>query len=369
MKIFTLIFCMYLVSSFDMAAQDIKPKKVLKNMKRVADWQIEHFRDTFSGRKDPHHIADWTNGALYVGMVKLAKLSNDDTYWNWLKEIGAKQNWQLHHRIYMADDHVVGQMYLELFRKYKQEAMMAGAKERFDFIIENPSKQPITLDNYKHTERWTWCDALFMGPPVWAKLANITGNETYTNWMLSEYEVTRQHLYDEAEYLFYRDNSFIDKLDHGRKIFWSRGNGWVFGGLALLMDEYEQGSKPYEYFKTIYLQMAQKLIKIQTPQGHWSMSLLSQDEYPTPETSGTSFFTFGLAWGVNRGLLDRAIYQPYITKAWKALVSHINKSGMLGYVQPIGAGPDKAFPDQTEVYGTGAFLAAGSEVYRLFDKD
>ncbi|MEM1123424.1 MAG: DUF2264 domain-containing protein, partial [Bacteroidota bacterium] len=105
---------------------------------------------------------------------------------------------------------------------------------------------------------------------------------------------------------------------------------------------------------------------IQTPEGHWSMSLLSQDVYPTPETSGTSFFTFGLAWGVNHGLLDRTTYEPHIKRAWKALVGHISEEGKLGYVQHIGAGPDKSFKDQTEVYVTGAFLAAGSEVYTLF---
>ncbi|GAB1857234.1 hypothetical protein MHTCC0001_20700 [Flavobacteriaceae bacterium MHTCC 0001] len=45
---------------------------------------------------------------------------------------------------------------------------------------------------------------------------------------------------------------------------------------------------------------------------------------------------------------------------------NITEDGMLGYVQPIGAAPGKAWADKTEVYGTGAFLAAGSEVYKLY---
>ncbi|WP_160114210.1 DUF2264 domain-containing protein [Aquimarina sp. AU119] len=367
---FILFICFCFVSNAQIIdsnhQQEITPTSVYKQMQRVADWQIIHFREKYSGRDKPHHIADWTNGALYVGMTKFAKMAKDDRYWKWLKEIGTTQKWQLHWRKYMADDHVVGQMFLESFKKFKDSTMITPTKERLDWIMQNPSQQPITLDNYKHLERWTWCDALFMGPPVWAKLAKITGEQKYTDWMLKEYEVTRQHLFDKEDHLFYRDNSFIDKLDHDNKIFWSRGNGWVFGGLTLLMDEYEPGSKPYEYFKEIYLKMAKKLIQIQTPQGHWSMSLLNQKYYPTPETSGTSFFTFGLAWGVNHGVLDRATYEPHIKKAWNALNSHITPEGMLGYVQPIGAGPDKSFKDQTEVYGTGAFLAAGSEVYTMY---
>ncbi|SNR31071.1 Rhamnogalacturonyl hydrolase YesR [Lutibacter agarilyticus] len=360
-----LVLIVLIGNLFSMQAQSINPILVRNEMQRVADWQIEHFRDTYSGRKKPHHIADWTNGALYVGMVKYAKMAKDDRYWKWLKEIGEQQNWKLHWRKYMADDHTIGQMYLELYRKYGDSAMMKPTIKSFEYIINNPSKEPITLDKYKHLERWTWCDALFMAPPVLAKLGKETGDKKYTDFMMKEYKATRDHLFDAEENLFYRDNSYIGKLDDGNKIFWARGNGWVFGGLTLLMDEYEPGSKEYEYFKDIYLKMAKKIIEIQTPEGHWAMSLLGQKKYPTPETSGTSFFTFGLAWGINNGLLDAKTYQPHVEKAWNCLTSHITKEGMLGYVQPIGAAPGKAWADKTEVYGSGAFLAAGSEVYKM----
>jgi unsaturated rhamnogalacturonyl hydrolase len=111
--------------------------------------------------------------------------------------------------------------------------------------------------------------------------------------------------------------------------------------------------------------MAAKLIEIQTPEGHWAMSLLGQEFYPTPETSGTSFYVYGLAWGINNGILDEETYEPAAIKGWKSLVSHITDEGMLGYVQPIGAAPGNAWPDKTEVYGSGAFLSAGSEMYKL----
>ncbi|MCG8390416.1 MAG: glycoside hydrolase family 88 protein [Cytophagales bacterium] len=342
------------------------PKDILGYMQRVADWQIHHFRDTYSGREEPHHIRDWTNGALYVGMVKWAALSGNNKYYQWLYDIGEEGEWDLHWRKYMADDHAVGQMYLELYRKFQEPKMIKKTRERYDWIMENPSQQPIEMGNYKHLQRWTWCDALFMGPPVWAKLASITNENKYSQWMLEEYKATVDHLFDEKEGLFYRDNTFIDKREHDRKIFWSRGNGWVFAGLALLMDEYEPGSEEYEYFKGIYMKMAKTLKRIQTPAGHWSMSLLAEDVYPTPETSGTSFFTFGLAWGINKGLLKKKKYEPVVKKGWNALCSHVTSGGMVGYVQPIGAAPGKAWPDKTEVYGTGAFLAAGSEVYKLY---
>lgn len=350
-------------------AQKIKAKRVKKDMQTVADWQIRHFRDTFSMKRNkPHHIADWTNAALYVGMVKWAEMADSDKYYQWLKGVGEEQKWKLHWRKYHADDHAVAQMYIELFRKYGDSTMIKPSIKGMDYIINNPSTQPITLDNYKHLERWTWCDALFMAPPVLAKLANITGDEKYTDFMLKEFKATTAHLYDADEDLYYRDNSYIGKLDQGHKTFWSRGNGWVFGGLTIIMEEYPKDSKEYAYFLDIYKKMAKKLIEIQTPKGHWAMSLLAADLYPTPEASGTAFFTFGLAWGINNGILNRETYEPAVKKGWNALTSYITKDGMLGYVQPIGAAPGKAWPDKTEVYGTGAFLAAGSEVYKMYSK-
>ncbi|MFY0607647.1 MAG: glycoside hydrolase family 88 protein [Cyclobacteriaceae bacterium] len=365
-RLFVLIVTLTL-STHVSNAQKIKPKNVLKDMERVADWQIEHFRDTFSIEySKAHHIADWTNGALYVGMVKWAELAKSDKYYDWLKSVGEEQNWNLHWRPYHADDHTIGQMYIELFRKYGDSTMIAKTITGMDYIIDNPSEQPITLDKYKHLERWTWCDALFMAPPVLAKLSIITGDDKYTRFMMKEYQASTEHLFDIEENLYYRDNSYIGKLDQGNKIFWSRGNGWVFGGLTIIMEEYDEGSKEYNYFLEIYKKMAAKLIDIQTPKGHWAMSLLAQDLYPTPETSGTAFFTFGLAWGINKGILNKATYEPSVRKGWNALTSYISEDGMLGYVQPIGAAPGSAWADRTEVYGTGAFLAAGSEVYVLY---
>lgn len=348
-------------------AQEIKPAEVKKDMKRVADWQIEHFRDSYS-RKTPHHIAAWTNGALYVGMNKWAAMASDDTYYEWMKSIGEEQEWQLHHRKYHADDHTIGQMYCELYRKYGDEKMIEPTKKQFEFIMYHPSQSKMNWKSPYHQDRWNWCDALFMSPPVWAQLSQITGDPRYLDFMVEEFKATTDFLFDTKENLYYRDESYMGKLDNGTKIFWARGNGWVFAGLVNILNELEVGSKEYKYFLKIYKKMAKKLIEIQTEEGHWAMSLLGAEYYPTPETSGSSFFTFGLAWGINQGILDYDTYEPAVRKGWTAMTSYITEDGMLGYVQPIGAAPGKAWADKTEVYGTGAFLSAGSEVYKLYSK-
>lgn len=361
-----LVGCAQTKTESQLANTDLlDPERIAESMQQVADWQIAHFRDTYSGRDKPHHIRDWTNGALYVGMFKWAEMAGDPRYLQWLKSIAEQGKWDLHWRPYHADDHAVGQLYLSLYRSYRDPAMLAKTKAGLEYIMENPSDEPITLDNYKHMERWTWCDALFMSPPVWARLSAITGDEKYNNWMFEEFKATTEHLFDEEAALYYRDNSYIGKKVDGEKIFWSRGNGWVYAGLTLIMDELDPESEQYAYYQDLYLKMSKKLKQIQTSDGHWAMSLLNAKNYPTPETSGTAFFTYGMAWGVNHGLLKKSDYIGSINRAWQSLNTHITTDGMLGYVQPIGAAPGQAWPDKTEVYGAGAFLAAGSEVYKL----
>ena len=364
----TILMTLAICIGLPIFAQDINPSEVKKQMKRVADWQIEHYSDIYSDKKEPHHPLDWTNGALYVGMVKWAEMTDDTTYWGWMKKIGDDNKWMLYTRQYHADDQAVGQMYCELYHKYGDKKMIVPAQKQFDFILSHPSVSSLKWPSPYHLDRWSWCDALFMAPPVWAQLYKITGNKKYLNFLMTEFKSTTDFLFDKNENLYYRDQSFMGKLDNGTKIFWGRGNGWAFAGLVNVMNELDPSTSEYLYFLDIYKRMAAKLITIQTPEGHWAMSLLGQQFYPTPETSGTGFFTYGLAWGINSGILDENTYKPAVKKGWNSLVSHITQDGMLGYVQPIGAAPGNAFPDKTEVYGTGAFLSAGSEVYKLYSK-
>ena len=366
LKIASILVSLFLVSLLH--GQDINPIEVKTVMKKVADWQIEHIRDTYSNYQEPHHMLDWTNGALYVGMVKWAAMAKNEKYYEWLKSIGSEHEWKLHDRKNHEDDHTVGQMYLELYRKYKDEKIIGPTKEQFNFIMYHPAETSLHWDTPYHQDRWNWCDALFMSPPVWAKLYKITGEKKYLDFMMDEYKATTDFLFDKEVHLYYRDENFIGKLDHGTKIFWSRGNGWVFAGLTNIMNELDPQSDEYQYFLALYKKMAIKLLSLQTPEGHWTMSLLGQEFYPTPETSGSSFFIYGLAWGINHGILDRNTYEPSIKKGWNAMVGHVTKEGMLGYVQPIGAAPGKAWPDRTEVYGSGAFLSAGSEVYKMYGR-
>lgn len=340
---------------------------VTEAMEAVADWQISQTGSV------KHHPLDWTNGALYTGMMSLAKVSDKPKYLEWLAQIGRKFSWQPYFRMYHADDLVVSQMYLDMYRlKQKNKdsyRILMPTQARLDYVISHPSVGSLLL-NYgdaQTLERWSWCDALFMAPPVYTKMYQITGDEKYLDFMDQEYKATYDFLYDKDESLFYRDYRFFpDKKleENGKKVFWGRGNGWVVAGLAIMLEELPSDHKLQGFYKKLFVDMIQKIASLQGEDGFWHASLLDPGAYPSPEVSSTAFFTYAMAFGINQGWLNKSEFQARIEKAWIALNSAIFPDGKLGWIQPIGEDPKKVTSEMTEVYGVGGFLLAGTEILK-----
>ena len=108
-----------------------------------------------------------------------------------------------------------------------------------------------------------------------------------------------------------------------------------------------------------------KIASLQQSDGLWRASLFDPEEVPVKETSGSTFFTFAMIWGVNNGLLPEEVYMPKIRHAWAALLNCIDEHGRLGYVQVIGASPESVKETDNQEYGSGAFLMAASEMFKL----
>jgi rhamnogalacturonyl hydrolase YesR len=338
----------------------MKPEAVANAMRKVGDWELARTREDFS--------QDWTFAALYRGYVAAGTSLGDDEYRDAMLDAGKKFGWTMGPRATEGDDQAVGYMYLALYRRYHDPQMLEPTKAQLDKIIGQPDVCTETCPDWHGptTPAWWWCDALFMAPPVWAELAQVTGDRKYLDRMDKGWWATSKLLYDGKEHLYSRDESYLDKHEaNGKKIFWSRGNGWVIAGLALVLDvmpkDYPSRARYVEQFR----EMAARLASIQGADGLWRPGLLDAAAYPLPEDSGSAFFVYAMAWGVNHGILDRATYLPVVRKGWSGLVSHIYADGRLGSIQPIGGAPDVFKPQSSYVYGVGAFLMAGSEIREL----
>jgi rhamnogalacturonyl hydrolase YesR len=205
-----------------------------------------------------------------------------------------------------------------------------------------------------------------MAPPALALASHVSGDPRYGALMQRLWWKTTDFLYDPAERLVYRDSRFFGERErNGAKVFWSRGNGWVIAGLARILTYLPASDPGRARLVTLFRAMAARIVTLQRPDGYWRASLLDPDSWPAPETSGTAFFVYALAWGINAGLLDDGRYGAAVASGWAALIRAVQPDGKLGYVQKPGDRPDVTGPDDTEPYGTGAFLLAGSEVYRI----
>ncbi|MDR2810215.1 MAG: glycoside hydrolase family 88 protein [Tannerellaceae bacterium] len=354
-------FLLTLLSCSEKSAHEaFKPDVIKATMQKVAEWQIEHPR---------HAPNDWTNGAFYAGLFAAWETTKSPTLYDALMAMGRDSTqWRPYRRWYHADDIAISQTYIDLYRIEKQQQMLQPTIDTLEILLSTPYP-------YRGIEiiKWWWCDALFMGPPVLAKMTAVTGNPKYAAANDEYFQECYDLLYNKEEKLFARDLNYVIKGDsadrwesNGKRVFWSRGNGWVMGGLARILQELPADYPKRPFYEQLFKEMAGRILSLQQSDGLWRASLLDPEAYPGGEVSGSGFFCYAFAWGVNNGLLDKETYKPAIEKCWIALNNCANEEGRIGWVQPIGADPRKNFDENSwEVYGTGAFLLAGSEVIKM----
>jgi rhamnogalacturonyl hydrolase YesR len=329
-------------------------------MQQVANWQLDN--------PSPKSTEGWASAAGDAGFMALAGISGELKYRQAMLEMAERNQWQLGPREYHADDQCVGQTYNELYFLYRDPRMISPMRLRFDQILAHPPAVPsLDFSQPGHAqELWSWCDSLFMAPPAWIRLYAATDDPRYLDFAVTNWWRTTDFLYDKDAHLFFRDSSYFKKTEaNGRKIFWGRGNGWVMAGLVRMLQFLPMNHPDRPRFEKLFEDMAGKILACQQTDGLWRASLLDPDSYPLKETSGSGFFTYALAWGVNQGLLDRATFAPAVQRGWTALAACVNSDGQLTHVQPVGSDPKHFDSSATAPYGIGAFLLAGSEVYRM----
>lgn len=347
------------------AAELPPPGLILADVERVTDWQLAHlanldYIDHY--RAESENPTGWVQGVLFLGLTQLADRTQDDRYAEAVLQHNRAAGWAVSGPQAHADFQLIGQSYFWEFGRDKDPDAIAAILQRFDQVIADHTDIPLDFDGEYGPagkpcqKRWCWSDALFMAPQTWAAASLISSDPRYLSYADKEVWATVRKLYDPKEHLFYRDSTQIKG-----HVFWSRGNGWAFAGLARFL-EWMPGDYPDRgRYESLFKEMARRVMQLQTPGGTWAPSLLDAKGAP-PETSGTALFLYGLAWGVNHGLLDKKSTMPVLVRGWSALHAAIRPDGRLGWVQRIGYAPDQVRADDTQLYGTGALLLAGVEL-------
>jgi len=372
----TLVPAASAASSSCKAEAAVDETSVLAIGEKVADWQLSHLGNfdyvpDSAFRSQTAAPRDWIQAAFYIGLTQFADVAGQSRYKDAILAHGDAERWGFDQRPRHADADATGAVWVWAAQQSRDSAKLVPIKARFDAVLADPSTVSLDFGPAPPTggetycqARWCWSDALFMAPPAWIALSKVTGDGRYLAHADAEFWATTDYLYDQQDHLYFRDSRFIARRDAaGRKIFWGRGNGWVFAGLARILSDLPAGHPSRARYQALFEQMAAKIVTLQGEDGYWPVSLLEPQK--TPETSGTGFFVYGLAWGINHGQLRAAQYRSTVDRGWHALVAAVQPDGKLGWVQRVGAGPDQVGNEDTQLYGVGAFLLAASEVSKL----
>jgi rhamnogalacturonyl hydrolase YesR len=336
-------------------SSEIKPKAIQAVIKKVADWQLKEAQPSFNRL--------WTYAAMYDGLLAASDATGIPTYRDAVQKYSEEEKWLLiDNRFPHADDEAMGKSYMYLYLRdpkgARKPVRMANTKDVMDRLVVRPD-DPAKLV-------WWWCDALYMAPPVLSQMYKATGDKKYLEYMDKEWWQTSAKLYSTTDHLYFRDDRYLtQKQANGKSLYWSRGNGWVLGGLVKVLEimpkDYPTRPKYLQQFK----EMAEEVKNIQGEDGLWRSGLLDPGAYDLPEVSGSAFFTYAIAYGINEHILDRKTYLPVVQKSWAGMLKHIYADGRLGSIQPVDGQPGKFKASSSHVYGVGGFLMAGYQMNRL----
>ncbi|GGF14105.1 glycoside hydrolase family 88/105 protein [Hymenobacter cavernae] len=349
-----------------------KKEEVLPLITKVNDhWQAEH---------PPQQRAFWDVAAYQTGNMAAYAVTKNDKYRQYAEDWAVHNNWkgattddksawkykygETPDYVLFGDWQICFQTYIDLYNLKPEPQRIARAREVMEYEMST-----------NQNDYWWWADGLYMVMPVMTKLYKVTGNPQYLEKLHEYFSYANSIMYDSETGLYYRDAKYVypqHKSANGKKDFWARGDGWVLAGLAKVLQDLPADAPHRAEYLSKYLGLAAAIKKAQQPEGYWTRSLLDPQHAPGPETSGTAFYTYGLLWGINHGVLNKKDYLPTVQRAWQYLTTNaLQPDGTIGYVQPIG---EKAIPGQvvdknsTANFGVGAFLLAASEMYRYLDK-
>jgi unsaturated rhamnogalacturonyl hydrolase len=297
--------------------------------------------------------SDWTQATYFTGDLAAYDATGQSNYLSFAQSWASGHDYSLDggNTTTYANYQAAGQVYIRLYQLNPNSSYISGITESVNGMVNS------TVDN-----EWTWIDAINMSMPDFVDLGSMNNSTSYYTKMFALYSYTKYSLglYDSVTGLWWENSTYA-----GTSTYWSRGNGWVFAAHAKVLSVLPTSDPHYAEYVSTFIGMAQALAARQQPGGYWNSDLGGTD-YAGPESSGTSFFLYGLAWGLNNGILDQNTYLPVVENAWNFLANTaIQPSGLLGYVQPTGSAPGATTATTTEDFGVGAFLLAARQMALL----
>lgn len=296
-------------------AQKLDDKVVLSTMLKVNNYFMQKYPDpTLPTNVEKIRSSNlWTRAVYYEGLMALYQVYPDSVFYNYALKWAEFHKWDLRDGSTTrdADNQCCGQTYIELYKLEPRPERIKNVKACMDMLVNTPKD-----------DDWSWIDAIQMGMPVLAQLGDLYHDKRYFEKMYKMYSYTKkvhgkEGLFNSLEGLWWRDKNFIPPYTepNGKSCYWSRGNGWVYAALVRVLKSLPKNEVHRNEYISDFIKMSKALKMCQRDDGFWNVSLDDPTNFGGKETTGTSLFIYGMAWGINNGLLSRKEYCPIVIKA------------------------------------------------------
>jgi rhamnogalacturonyl hydrolase YesR len=301
----------------------------------------------------------WFNALFIKGDIEAYRMTGDAKYLTYATGWANHNNWKLPTNAPNYDGPEASQEYIDLYELNPAHPARDIADAQAYLTRQTKRVQGGKVNDLSYV------DAVRLGAmSAFARLGVPAKNQAELDAMAKMFAWTEAHIYDKKNALWWRDSRWVGTTQH-----WSRGNGWIVIALTDTVAALPAGDANRAHYISLLQAMFAKLKATQQAGGYWTADVDHPSAYPAPESSGTSFFTYGMARGIQLGYVDKATYLPVVQKAWGWLRNTaLRSNGVVGYVQGPSSHPSQhqpISPTATTNYGVGAFLMAGVEAAKF----
>jgi len=260
------------------------------------------------------------------------------------------------------------------------KALNAGAKASLirplvdhyiDYILHKEFRlQDGTLARNRPQPNTLWLDDLYMSLPALAQMGKLTGDKSYFDEALKQYQQFAGRMFNRDKGLYM--HGWVQDMNPHPQFHWARANGWGLMTKVELLDVLPADYPAREEILAKLRRHVAGLAERQDKTGFWHQLVDRNDSYL--ETSATAIYAYCIARAVNKGWLDAKAYGPMAVLAWNAVSTQVTEQGQVaGTCVGTGMGFDPAFYYYRPIsnfaaHGYGPVLLAGAEIYRLLQQ-
>jgi unsaturated rhamnogalacturonyl hydrolase len=317
---------------------------------------------------------NWGEGVQMIGMMKIHEQIRNEAYADFVRKWADSYTQKNIRTLLSLDDPGAkhpgycghwspATAILYLYQARKQPAHLRLAEQVNDFIRHGAERSPDGALSHWIGNHQLWVDTLYMACPLLAGLGRMQNQPEWIDDAAQQIILYSKALQDPKTGLFYhmRDWKTLERTDD----LWARGNGWVLMSLADTIEAMDRRHKHYAALQSVASRLAEGLARTQDKDGMWHTILDDPDSYP--ESSATSMFCYGLLKLARLGALPDSV-RPMAQRAWSVLNGKYVQDHIVTGVSAGTIPKDRNFyvnvPLGSQTWGTGAYLMAGSEVYR-----